>query len=385
VQVATGLAMVGRAAEAEATLGRALMLYQAAGRATGAATTETRLARLLWRQGRRAEAEQAVARAIDLLRSAGADQTDAGETVALLEQQRTRMRAGVFPEATRGTILPSIEVEALIQNTVAVLTVAPEQVAAWRERMARARADAALRGGAWQVEVDLFDAVLALMDGQTPALGADHPYAPALAAIRTGVASGGPKELPAAREVVEAVRAFLATEDWAAARRMVEEQHELLFREEVEALFDRNIAAAMAAGDERGVRLLALHRDVLRACREQGIDAGFNWLQGVLAQADARAAAAAEQEALPPEFIARCVAGLLGTPAERVALYSYLQGLGRFEPAVRPLTEALAAATLAGVMSGYGTHLSGGHAQVWRRIADEVARGDALKSATEAD
>jgi tetratricopeptide (TPR) repeat protein len=385
VQVASGLAMVGRADEAEATLGQALMLYQAAGGAAGAALVETRLARLLWRQGRRADAEQALTRAIDVLEAAGVAQIDTGETVALLEQQRARVRAGLFPEATRGTILPAVEVEALIQNTVAVLTVAPEQRAAWRERMDRARTDATRRGGAWQVEVDLFEAVLALVDGATPTLAADHPYAPALAAIRTGVAAGGPKELPAAREIVEAVRAFVGTEDWAAARRMVEERHEVLFRDEVDALFDRNIATAMANGDERGVRLLALHRDVLRTCREQGIEAGFQWLQTMLAEADARAAAAAEQEALPPEFVPRCVAALLGTPAERVKLYSYLQGLGRFDPQVRPLTDALGAAALAGTVTGYGTNLTGPHAQVWRRIAAEVARGDTLAPPGEAD
>ena len=46
-------------------------------------------------------------------------------------------------------------------------------------------------GADWQIEVEFFSAVLALLDGEAPALPGDHPYAPALAKIQEGIAAGG--------------------------------------------------------------------------------------------------------------------------------------------------------------------------------------------------
>lgn len=376
LQVAHGQAVAGQLAAGLESCEQAIQLFRQVEQADGIAAAESRASRILWRLGRREAAADALARAVAVLEAAGATETTAGETPAFLRQQLASVRAGVFPEATRGAILPAEEVEAFIQNTVAVMTVAEEQRDAWRANVVKARDDALARGGAWRVEKDLFEAALELLDGGEPRLPRDHPYLPALAAIRTGIASGGPQEFPVAREIIEAVRQFVGTEDWPAARRLVEEKPDILLRPEVDAVFDRNIEAAMASGDARGARVLMLHRDVLRACRDEGIDAGFAWLSRQIAEADARASAAEAEDALPPDFVPRCVAALLGTAAERLALFSYLQGLGRFDPRLQPLTDAVQRAALDGDMAGYGRHLDPGHAAVWRRIRAAVSRGD---------
>ncbi len=365
-QLAAGLDSCGEAAE----------LYRQAERPDGVAAAESRAARILWRLGQRSEAAEALGRAVAALATAGVGETTTGETRAFLDQQLASVRAGVFPEATLGAILPAEEVEAFIQNTVAVMTVAEDQRGAWRESVVKARSDAAARGGAWRVESELFEATLTLLDGGEPHLPLDHPYAPALAAIRTGIASGGPQEIPVAREIVAAVREYVGTEDWLAARRLVEEKQAILLSPEVDAVFDRNIDAAMANGDARGARVLMLHRDVLRACRSEGIEAGFAWLQRQIAEADARATAAEAEDALPSDFVARCVAGLLGTSADRVTLFSYLQGLGRFDSRLKALTDALQRAALDGDMADHGHHLGPSHAAIWRRIREAVSRGD---------
>jgi tetratricopeptide (TPR) repeat protein len=368
------LATLGRLDEAEATVGQAADLWRDGGLAGPAARAETRRARLLWRLDRREEAMLAMGRAIADRQTAGDE--DSEEAVTTLQQQLARMRAGVFPEAQWGAILPADEVEALIQNTVAVLTVMPERRDEWRAAMSRARDDALARGGGWQVEVELFGAVLSLLDDGHPQLPAGHPYAPALAAIRTGVASGGPAELPVARDVVEAVRVFVGTEDWTAAQRVVESHQELLLRPEVDMLFERNIDSARAAGDARGARVLALHRDVLRACRAEGVEAGFAWLRRTLAEADAGAQAAGAHEALPPDFVDRCASAFLGSANDKVALFAYLRGLGTFDPDVRPLTDALGQALFIEDPEPAGRQLAGAHADVWRAVMARVSRGD---------
>src|SRR6266700_5604019 len=61
----------------------------------------------------------------------------------------------------------------------------------WREDVAQMLQNAQQQGADWQIEVDFYTAILALLDGQTPGLLGDHPYAPALRAIQEGIAAGG--------------------------------------------------------------------------------------------------------------------------------------------------------------------------------------------------
>ncbi len=88
--------------------------------------------------------------------------------------------------------LPTEHLSVLVSNTIAVVTIMPEHLAEWRETIAEALADAEQRGTDWQIEVDFYTAILAILDGQAPSLPADHPYAASITAIQEGIARGGP-------------------------------------------------------------------------------------------------------------------------------------------------------------------------------------------------
>ncbi len=60
----------------------------------------------------------------------------------------------------------------------------------WQTRYSRSNNE----GADWQIEVEFFTAVLAILDGELPALPGDHPYALALAKIQEGIAAGGPED-----------------------------------------------------------------------------------------------------------------------------------------------------------------------------------------------
>jgi tetratricopeptide (TPR) repeat protein len=73
--------------------------------------------------------------------------------------------------------LPDETVRMLAGNTVAVRTGVPEKLAEWRGQLSAARADWSARGADWAIEVAFADALLAILDGQRPALPPDNPYA----------------------------------------------------------------------------------------------------------------------------------------------------------------------------------------------------------------
>jgi hypothetical protein len=157
----------------------------------------------------------------------------------------------------------------------------------WRQAIAGALQQAQGQGADLQTEVEFFTAVLALLDGETSALPAGHPYAEALAQIQAGIASGAP-EVPveAMQEiaqsfgpVLEAVMAFLNADDWEASRRVIEARQDLLLRQEAEIALLALIAQAEAGGNQDAVRVLQMHLEILRACKADGIDAAFAQLE----------------------------------------------------------------------------------------------------------
>src|SRR5579864_2897032 len=116
--------------------------------------------------------------------------------------------------------MPAEQLQVIVHNTVAVMTTMQERHAEWHKTIAGALQDAQQRGADWQIEVDFYTAVLALLDGESPSLPDDHPYAAALAQIRTGIAAGGIQddaeaeddELPFDAELIpRSIAAFLGT------------------------------------------------------------------------------------------------------------------------------------------------------------------------------
>ncbi len=74
--------------------------------------------------------------------------------------------------------------------------------------------------------------------------------------------------------LTQTITGFVNTEDWAAARAYLDAHPELL-TEQADALFMAIIQQAESSGDEKIARLLTNHRDLLRACREKGVEAAF--------------------------------------------------------------------------------------------------------------
>jgi hypothetical protein len=256
------------------------------------------------------------------------------------------------------------------------MTVAQEKRGEWRENVAQALGKA--REFNRPQEAEFFTAVLGILDGQAAALPQGHPYAEALEQIQSGMASGGPQVVGVSQEVMEAVRDFVNSESWAAARQVVEAQQELLFGADVEALFEANIAGALEAGEEQRVRMLQLHLAVLRECKAEGIGTAFEKLAAARRAAGAQAGPAGESPALPPDFVARCVQGLRGSAEEKRAAYDYLGSLQASDAGLQALIEAVQAALFGAQLSQLGQDLTGRYAQVWRDIVEKVTGGEQL-------
>ncbi|MBS1252943.1 MAG: hypothetical protein MAG451_01986 [Anaerolineales bacterium] len=245
---------------------------------------------------------------------------------------------------------------------------APDQRGEWREAIAGVLQDAGQRGDGWQSEVEFFTAVLAILDGETPDLPDNHPYAQALAAIQAGIAAGGRQETDTSSAMLQAVQDFVNAEDWNASRQVVEAQQALLFRAEVETLLEQNVAQARSAGEERAAQTLELHLAVLRECQRRGIDAAF-------AQLDA-----AQQPDLPfdelrtspfdPDIIPRTVAALQGSPQDRMQLAQHLSALARQteDTELQAFFEAIQTALFGGDLAAQEEGLSGVYRQEWQAI-----------------
>ncbi len=128
-----------------------------------------------------------------MLRITGLPQDAARSTVEDLQRilEVMRARGPLGGQASGPSIMPVKQIDAIISNTVAVMTNLQDRRTVWREAIANDLQDAQQRGADWQIEVDFYTAILALLDGQAPGLPGDHPYAPALRAIQEGIAAGG--------------------------------------------------------------------------------------------------------------------------------------------------------------------------------------------------
>ena len=180
---------------------RALELYEQAlplrrevGDRAGEAATLANIADVLYRYlNRSQEAITTMEQAIAVLVETGLPQDAAGQTRDQLQHYLDAMRQGLsLDQAYSGpATMPSDQLQVIVSNTVAVMTMVPDQRAQWREVIVKALQDAQQRGTDWQIEVEFFTAVLTILDGKAAALPGGHPYAPALAQIQEGIAAGG--------------------------------------------------------------------------------------------------------------------------------------------------------------------------------------------------
>src|SRR6266481_736891 len=178
---------------------RALELYEQAlplrrevGDRAGEATTLSNMALLLSQDlNRQQDAINAMQQAIAVLDETGLPQDAGGHTREELQQDLDALRQGMAPgQANQAATMPAEQLQVIVHNTVAVMTTMQERHAEWRKILTGALQDAREQGADWQIEVDFYTALVALLDGQSPSLPDEHPYAAALAQIRVGIVAG---------------------------------------------------------------------------------------------------------------------------------------------------------------------------------------------------
>jgi hypothetical protein len=155
------------------------------------AGTLNNIAAVLVNMGQPEEAITFKAQAIAVMEAVGLTHEASGAPLTRLKRELAQMRVEVQPASSSSATLPVETLQAMAGNTIGVMTKGTEQHEAWRQQIEAALQDAQEQGSDWMIEVELFTAVLAILDGQTSALPADHPYAAVIAAILAGIAEAG--------------------------------------------------------------------------------------------------------------------------------------------------------------------------------------------------
>jgi tetratricopeptide (TPR) repeat protein len=333
-----------RAGEAAGLVGSAILLYQ--------------------NLNRPVEAVQYMQQAIAVLETTGLNRAASGTTLEEIRQVLATMQRGEPLGGGGGpSTLPAEQIQTVVSNTIAVLTSVPNKHTEWRASITGALQQAQSINRSEDAE--FFTAVLAFLDGQPASLPQGHPYAEAVAAIGQGIAGGGASQ-PDAGDVMQAINTFVNAGDWAATRQVVEAQQVLLFDPQVEAIFEQSIAHVRSQGNEQAVRMLELHLNVLRACKQQGIAATFALLEN--------------PPDLPfdPEIIPRSVAALRGGPQEKMAHAQYLTTLAgqSDDEQVKALVNTIQHALFGGNLDSLGHDLEGVYARAWAAIVAGIQQGD---------
>jgi tetratricopeptide (TPR) repeat protein len=266
--------------------------------------------------------------------------------------------------------LPPDQQAMLAANTVAVLTTVPDKRAEWRNVVADA--SARMASDSMGDLAALNNAILALLDGQPADLHADNAYHALWQQILNGVAQGGLPDENEAAQRMAAINAFVEANNWAASRRVVEEQKKILLTAAAEQIFLENIARARTSGDNRFSAYLQQHLDLLLACRRIGIDAAFDALE-----AEATVIDNEEDIHLPfdPALISQTVAALRGSPQDRIGHLQVLLPLAAQtdDPALKAFYNAVQMALVGGDLREAGRSLTGIYAQVWQAIVANVS------------
>ncbi len=150
----------------------------------GEATTLDCMADLLYEQGQHARSVEYKTQAVAVLEQTGLDFDSAGVSLVQIKQELERMRCS-SPLGGPATIL-SDRLHSVVHNTIAALTFARDKCSEWRALVAWMLQQATSFNA--EHDVAFFTAILALLDGGSPELPADHPYVDALRAIQAGIA-----------------------------------------------------------------------------------------------------------------------------------------------------------------------------------------------------
>jgi hypothetical protein len=382
---------------------------------------------------RTAEAIPLVQQSIAILKEYHLSQDAAGQSMAdhaaILAEMQASLQPPAPPKAApaaQKVTLPTPhqppaahltteQLQMIASNTLAALTTAPDKLPQWRTGL-RTSYQQAQRTNA-QAEIELFAALLALLDQVPPALSADNPYAGLVQAIQQalththaldapediGVKAGGPwpgglpeeaegesnlpPKSPGAPDkgLDQAMRALLAAQDLPSLRRTIEKHQKQLFKPKALEFLDSLARASNQRGEQQAGQVLAFYATLLQRCRQSGISAVFE----ELAQSATPGAPAQDEElfepaspparavtppgaVLPPDFVARCVEGLRGGKPEHEALFNYLAGVPVGEPGCAALLKDLKLWLLGSNPNKLGQKLEGTYAEAWQEIISQV-------------
>ncbi|MBN1122824.1 MAG: hypothetical protein JXJ17_17240 [Anaerolineae bacterium] len=158
--------------------------------------------------------------------------------------------------------------------------------------------------------------------------------------------------------LVDSIGEFITAEGWDDARNWLEDHPELL-RPDADRVFDRLIATYKSRGQSNIVRELIVHRDLLRTCREIGIEAAF------------------ERMANPPETLdmiaENTIAVLTDRPDERdnwleTVRLSRVRAAELNDLPMRDLLRAVSSLLIDVPPDEIAADLEGDHAACWDRI-----------------
>jgi hypothetical protein len=283
--------------------------------------------------------------------------------------------------------LTTEQLQMIAANTLMVLTTAPDKLPQWRTGL-RTSYQQAQRANA-QAEIELFAALLALLDHVPPSLSPTNPYAGMVQAIQSQLAKGEPpaedkdeEDIP--EDLAQAVQALLQAQELPALRQVIEQHQKQLFTPEAIELLDSLANEANTRGTRQDAQVLAFYATLLQRCRQAGIPAVFAELEQSAAGAPAPDEDILEAAppparvvtppgaALPPDFVARCATGLRGGKPEHEALFNYLAGVPATDPGCVALLKDLKLWLLGSNPNKLGQKLEGPYAAAWQEILSDV-------------
>lgn len=359
---------LGRYAEARTTFEQSATIEREIGNQAGEAACLIGAARLL--HSHLNQKEQAIAymeQAIGMLEESGLSQDAAGHTTAMLKHVAATMRQSEQAGLQIGAdAMSADQIQQIISNTIAVMTVSQDKRAEWHAAMEGAHQHAQKQGDGWQHEAEFFAAVLALLEGTTPTLAPSHPYAQPLTEIVNGVQTSRTQTDMATSEVAQAVEDLInANADGLdAMRQVLIAQHMLLFRPEAEYLLETRITETRAREATQDADALCNVLTILQECIAHGITTTFDNL-------------VSDQQCHLPfgtDLVPRTIDALTGTPDAKIAHIHYMNELATqtTDEQLKALIRAIQVAMLGGDVNQAGDDLTGVYQQAWQMIVSGV-------------
>jgi len=286
------------------------------------------------------------------------------------------------PQTTKIGNLPEEQLRVMLVNTVAVLTTVPDKRAEWRTAVASGLEQAEHNPG-WEAEAGFFRAVLAILDGNEAALPETHPYAPVLTTLLLSIEETlrqasvpetpgiGEEELTAIKRNTVVVMTELRDrlDEWRMA--LANTLHELETKGadwQAEADFFRAVVDLL---DGKPAELPVSSRYAPTLAE---IVKGVTEAQAALAlQQELKAKLPTPPAIFPPDFVARCVAGLNGGQEQKRALFDYLQAVPAGDPQVAAVVRTMQRALLGDPLKRLGGDLEGDAAIVWGMVRDNLS------------